>query len=126
MEDLFSAPDLLDRLEGLDAQALDDLPFGVIAMTTDGIVNAYNSAEASLSGLSPSRVIGLHFFTSVAPCTNNYLVAHRFETESALDLTIDYVFTLRMAPTRVHLRLLKDPDASRMYLVVRRRDDAAA
>ncbi|MFN3314236.1 MAG: PAS domain-containing protein [Hyphomonas sp.] len=126
MEDLFYAPDLLERLEGLDPDGLDSLPFGVVAMTTDGNVTGYNEAEASLSGLTPSRVIGRHFFTSVAPCTNNYLVAQRFETESALDLTIDYVFTLRMAPTPVHLRLLKHPDASRMYLVVRRRDDAAA
>lgn len=126
MEDLFGAPNLLDRLEGLNADGLDNLPFGVVAMTVDGTVSGYNAAEASLSGLTPSRVIGRHFFTSVAPCTNNYLVAQRFETETALDVTIDYVFTLRMAPTPVHLRLLKDPGASRMYLVVRRRDDVAA
>ncbi len=121
MDDLFRAPHLLERLESLPAGDLDVLPFGVIAMTPDGNVAAYNQAEASLSGLTAARVIGRHFFTSVAPCTNNYLVAHRFESEQTLDLTIDYVFTFRMAPRTVQLRLLKHPDASRMYLLVLRR-----
>ena len=121
MDNLFGAPDLLNRLEGLSADDLDVLPFGVIAMTPDGNVVAYNKEEASQAGLTATRVIGRHFFTSVAPCTNNYLVAHRFENEQTLDLTIDYVFTLRMAPTPVQLRLLKHPHAARMYLVVQRR-----
>lgn len=126
MENLFCVPELLKRLEGSNADDLDALPFGVIAMSTDGNVAAYNLAEASLSGLTPSRVIGRHFFTSVAPCTNNYLVAYRFETEETLDLTIDYVFTFRMAPIPVQLRLLKHPNAARMYLVVQRCSDHAA
>ncbi len=122
MDNLFRAPDLLERLEGLTAAGLDALPFGLIAMTPEGIVSAYNQAEASLSGLTPARVIGRHFFTSVAPCTYNYLVAHRFENEQTLDLTIDYVFTFRMVPMPVELRMLKHPDMGRMYLAVQRRE----
>jgi photoactive yellow protein len=67
-------------------------------------------------------VIGRKFFTEVAPCTNNFMVAHRFETEPELDDVIDYVFTFRLAPLKVHLRLLKRPGCPRMYLVVQRRD----
>lgn len=126
MSIMFSATDLLEQLEGMALAELDALPFGVIALTADGNVIAYNQAEASLSGLTAARVIGRHFFTSVAPCTNNYLVAQRFETEHMLDVTIDYVFTLRMAPTPVQLRLLKHPKASRMYLAVQRRNPHAA
>jgi hypothetical protein len=37
-----------------------------------------------------------------------------------LDAVIDYVFTLRMQPTKVKLRLLKQPGRRRMYLVVER------
>lgn len=120
------ADKLLDWLDNIPVATLDDLDFGVIGMTRDGTVAAYNRAEAKMSGLTPSRVIGRHFFTAVAPCTNNYLVAHRFEVEETLDETIDYVFTLRMAPKPVQLRLLKSPAAKHMFLVVRRRTAHAA
>lgn len=118
---VFSSPNLLDHLEKADAATLDALPFGLIAMDADGHVLAYNAAEAALSGLTPSRVIGRHFFSAVAPCANNYMVAQRFESEPELDEFIDYVFTLRMATTPVRLRLLKSGNAHRMYLAVERR-----
>jgi len=115
----FTDPDLLDRLEAADDAALDTAPFGVVAMTQDGTVSSYNLAESRLSGMTPARVIGRHFFSAVAPCTNNFMVAQRFETEPALDAIVDYVFTLRMQPTKVRLRLLRQP-GRRMYLVVER------
>jgi len=117
----FRDTDLLDRLEGMDDTALDSLPFGVIAMSEDGTVASYNVAESRLSGLTPSNVIGRNFFSSVAPCTNNLLVAHRFATEPALDAIIDYVFTFRIKPVGVKLRLLKQTARHRMYLAVERR-----
>jgi photoactive yellow protein len=117
----FGDATLLDWLEQASAEDLDQLGFGVVAMGPDGVVAAYNRTESALSGLTPSRVVGRHFFTSVAPCTNNHLVAQRFETETELDAVIDYVFTLRMAPTPVRLRLLRHPSARRLYLLVARR-----
>jgi photoactive yellow protein len=117
----FTQPGLIDLLEGLGDQALDNLSFGLIGMAMNGHVELYNKVESRLSGLSPSRVIGRHLFTQVAPCTNNYMIGHRFETEAELDATIDYVFTFRMAPTWVRLRLLKRPGARRTYLAVERR-----
>jgi len=114
----FAGHDLLDQLEGADDAALDALPFGVVAMDLDGVVTSYSAAESRLAGLSPANVIGRHFFSAVAPCTNNFMVAHRFETEASLDFVIDYVFTLRMRPTNVRLRLLKQPGRRRMYLIV--------
>lgn len=118
---VFSTSDIIFFLDACDFAAFDALSFGVIAMAFDGTVVAYNAAESALSGLTSARVIGRHFFSAVAPCTNNFMVAHRFETESDLDETIDYVFTLRMMPTPVRLRLLKRPGAARMYLLVERR-----
>lgn len=114
----FDDIDLYDQLmSSADAQ-LEDTSFGVVAMDTDHRVVMYNRTESTLSGLSPERVVGRHFFSEVAPCTNNFMVAHRFETEDDLDATIDYVFTLRMKPTPVQLRLLKRPDAARRFLLV--------
>jgi photoactive yellow protein len=116
----FTGSDLLDRLEKADDAALDTAPFGVVAMTEDGVVASYNVAESQLAGLTPAKVVGRHFFSAVAPCTNNFMVAQRFETEPVLDAVVDYVFTLRMQPTKVQLRLLKQPGRRRMYLVVER------
>jgi photoactive yellow protein len=117
---IFTDPDLLDRLEAADDATLDTAPFGVVAMTEDGDVTSYNAAESQLSGLTHAKVVRRHFFSAVAPCTNNFMVAYRFETEPELDDIIDYVFTLRMQPTKVRLRLLKQPGRRRMYLVVER------
>jgi photoactive yellow protein len=116
----FSDPGLLEWLEAADDAALDTAPFGVVAMTEDGVVTSYNAAESRLSGLPPAKVVGRHFFTAVAPCTNNFMVAHRFETEPTLDAVVDYVFTFRMLPTKVRLRLLKQRGGLRSYLVVER------
>ena len=117
----FSSADLFERCEQSDPGTIDTWPFGLVGMDLAGIVLVYNTIEANLSGLSASRVIGRDFFTAVAPCTNNYMVGHRFMIEPELDATIDYVFTFKMAPTPVRLRLLKRRDAKRMYLAVEKR-----
>jgi photoactive yellow protein len=115
----FDDADILAALTRLSAPELDELPFGGIAPPPDGMVSAYNRTESTMAGLSTDRVIGLNFFTDVAPCTNNYMVAGRFE-EPNLDDTIDYVFTLRMKPTPVKLRLLKSPASAQQYVLVQR------
>ena len=118
----FTAADLFDRLVAATPDELDRLPFGVVAMGPDFTVEQYNRAESELSGLTPTRVIGRNLFTSVAPCTNNFMVAHRYEAEPEIDAVIDYVFTFRMAPRKVRLRLLKRAGVARMYLAVEPRD----
>jgi len=114
----FDDIDLYDQLLSTSDADLQDTPFGVIALDAAHRVVFYNRTESTLSGLSTERVVGRHFFSEVAPCTNNFMVAHRFETEGELDATIDYVFTLRMKPTPVGLRLLARPDTARRFLLV--------
>ena len=120
----FTDVDLLSALQqGTDAD-LDALEFGVIGIDAAGVVRRYNALESRLAGLSPQRVLGHPFFTVVAPCMNNFMVAQRFEDAAAsgspLDATIDYVLTLRMRPVKVKLRLLSQPgDAMRYVLVLR-------
>jgi photoactive yellow protein len=75
--------------------------------------------EARWAGLRPASVIGKNFFTHVAPCTNNEIVAVPFLTAHRLDLVIKYVFTYRMIATEVRLRLLKRPSSPLMYLLVK-------
>lgn len=119
----FTDPELFARLEAASADpaVFDDLPFGLVGMDLDGTVFAYNRFEAECAGMSAERCVGLNFFTTIASCTNNYLVSGRFEDETVLDETIDYVFTLKMRPTRVQLRMLKAEPSEHQYLVIRRR-----
>ena len=121
----FSQPELLTQLLALDAAELDTLEFGVIGMGADTVVCDYNTLEAKLAGLSKDRVMGQPLFTVVAPCMNNFMVAQRFEDAAAagqaLDLTLDYVLTLRMRPVKVKLRLLASPRADRRFVLVNRK-----
>lgn len=114
----FAHADIGPALDTLDDAALDAVGFGVVRMSLDGRIEAYNGYESKLSGLSPSRVIGKHFFSEVAPCTNNFLVASRYEAAS-LDEQVPYVFTLRMRPRKVMLRLVKRDGSKWQYLLVR-------
>jgi len=121
----FSQPELLTQLLALDAAELDTLEFGVIGMGADTVVCDYNTLEAKLAGLSKDRVMGQPLFTVVAPCMNNFMVAQRFEDAAAagqaLDLTLDYVLTLRMRPVKVQLRLLAGPGGERRFVLVNRK-----
>ena len=111
-------------LEQLDQVGIDRLDFGTIGFDAAGVVGRYNAFESEAAGLAPARVLGQPLFTVVAPCMNNFLVAQRFEdaaaAHAALDVTIDYVLTLRMRPVKVKLRLLADPAASMRYVLVHR------
>ena len=110
----------IQDIDNASTDQLDALPFGVIGLGPDSNVETYSSTESKLAGLSPDRVLGKHFFTAVAPCMNNYMVAQRMEDEASLDATIDYVLTLRMRPTPVKLRMLKSPDVKRRYIMIQR------
>ena len=121
----FAQPEIFDALLGLDPAELDTLEFGVIGIGTDTVVRDYNALESKLAGLSKERVIGHPLFTVVAPCMNNFMVAQRFEDAAAagraLDLTLDYVLTLRMRPVKVQLRLLASPTVERRFVLVNRK-----
>ncbi len=123
MELTFDSVELVDQLESLTPAELDRLPFGLITMNRSGDVIAYNAFESARAGIDAKKVLGRNFFTSVGPCTNNYLIAQRFLDEDALDEYLDFVFTLRMAPTPVRLRMLARAGSDRQYLAVLNRDD---
>jgi photoactive yellow protein len=110
----------LAEIEAMSPADLDALPFGVIGLDAAGMVAVYSAAEARYAGLTRESVLGRHFYTAVAPCMNNALVAGRLEAEAALDVVIDYVLTFRMRPTRVKVRLLKAPGAPRQYILIQR------
>ena len=122
----FEDSGLLAGLESAPAGRIDDLGFGLIVMDRDGRVTGYNQAESKLAGLPVDEVVGRNFFVEVGPCTNNYLIAERFHDArdagaGDLDEQLDYVFTYRMSPTPVRLRLMAQAGSARQYLAVRLR-----
>jgi photoactive yellow protein len=108
------------ELEATDPDGLDALSFGVIGLDAAGLADRYNATEAHLAGLSPQKVLGRHFFETVAQCMNNYMVAQRFEDEPDLDEIVPFVLTLRMRPTPVRLRMLQSSGAERRYVLIQR------
>jgi len=120
----FQNTDIAEEIGVLSPGELDELDFGVIGFDRETLVRLYNAFESKAAGLSPDRVLGLPLFTVVAPCMNNFMVAHRFEEAAAagspLDETIDYVLTLRMRPVKVRLRLVAAPRMAMRYVLVHR------
>lgn len=117
----FDSHDLLVALESIPFGEFDDLSFGLIVMDRRGDVVSYNAFESVRAAIPRERVLGRNFFESVAPCTNNYLIARRYFDEPDLDDFLDFVFTVRMAPTPVRLRMLARAGSAVQYLAVRSR-----
>ena len=120
----FQSESLATYLLNASPQELDELDFGLIGFDKEGLVRQYNAYESKAAGLSLERVLNHPLFTVVAPCMNNFLVAQQFvdaeEAQQPLDITVDYVLTLRMRPIKVKLRLLSAPDAGMRYVLVHR------
>jgi photoactive yellow protein len=120
----FGQPGLIEHLDALSDAELDAVAFGVIGFDAESIVRRYGAFESRSSGLALDRVLGRPLFSVVAQCMNNYLVAQRFEDAAAagvaLDVTIDYVLTLRVRPIDVRLRLLAKPGIAMRYVLIER------
>ena len=114
----------LDHLASLTPEQLDALPFGVIQVDDTGVVKLYNRYESQLSGIAAAAVIGRHFFTQIAPCTNNRLLYGRFRdgvVAGQFDATIPYTFTYKLRPTNVFIRLVRHTPSGTNWILVKRR-----
>jgi photoactive yellow protein len=86
-------------------------------MNYKGIVTAYNSTISDIGGISKENAMGKNFFTQVAPCTNNFMVAEKYQ-QDLLDEEIPYMFTYITQPTPVILRLLKGKKGNQYLLAI--------
>ncbi len=116
----FTDPSMSRLLDGLNEAQLDEVPFGVVGLSAENVVECYNAHESQYGGLSRDSVHNRPFFTEIAPCMNNYLVAERFEEQAPLDITMPYVLTYRMRPTPVRLRLLHGLGSPRRWVLIHR------
>ncbi len=118
MNNEFDSPGILEWLDEQPNEILDNVNFGVVKMNKSGTVVFYNKAEALITGVKSENTIGKHFFTQVAPCTNNFLVAEKFNNTN-LDEQVQYIFTYVTQPIPVILRLLKG-DCDNQYMLVKK------
>lgn len=116
----FSDPNVLDWLEAQTNEQLDDALFGVVRMTLDGKVVAYCKSESHITGISPDYAAGKYYFSQIAPCANNVMVAAKY-AQPELDEELDYILTYVCDPVRVRLRLLKSPRSRYQYFLVNRK-----
>jgi photoactive yellow protein len=100
----FNAFDL-EKIQQLHGAELDTAPFGVIVVDRAGTILEYNAYERSMAGLGSRNVIGLNFFTDVAPCTAIRDFQGRFgefltSNETSIE-PFEFVFTFPSGPVRV-------------------------
>ena len=113
---------LAEPLTIVPAEVFEGLPFGVIRLAGDGIVEAYNDTEARLAKRPAASVIGKHFFNEVAPCTNVRAFAGRLAAmrARAVPATERFAFVFRLPWTSavVKLALTYDPTTDRAVAIV--------
>ncbi len=118
MNNEFDSNDILEWLDEQPDEILDNLNFGLVKMSRTGTVVFYNKEEELITGVKRENSIGKHFFTQVAPCTNNFLVAEKY-SKATLDEQVQYIFTYVTQPIPVQLRLLKG-EGDNQYMLVKK------
>lgn len=67
----FETPKLAQAVENLSSAEIDQLPFGAIKLDRSGAITFISQRERELSGRGDRPVIGLDFFTTIAPGMDN-------------------------------------------------------
>lgn len=112
----------LERIDRMDVEELDALPFGAIRLDRDGNILSYNMTESRLTGRDPKRVMGRNFFRDVAPCTNVQAFAGRFRDGVAkkdMHVIFPYRFDFQMAPRDVTVTLFYSRQTDTAWVFVR-------
>ena len=117
------APEKTERLDDLDDEALDELPYGVVGLDVDGRITRYNLAEARLARLDRQAVLGESFFVRVAPCTATDAFqgrVQRFLAGSDASDAFAYFFDFRFGGQEVQVELTRGGRQAAVYLLINR------
>jgi photoactive yellow protein len=120
----FITPEFLQSLPSLSRVEADAQIFGLIKVNDVGLILLFNKVESELASIPVAQAEGKNFFTQVAPCTNNRLFYGRFKdgvAQNQLDVEFDYIFTYRMRPTQVKIRLYRHLPSQTNYVFVLRK-----
>lgn len=115
---------VLNNIDKIDQSNADKMPFGVTQVDKDGYIklyNAYNREE--FADFKGKDVTGKNYFTEVAPCANNFMFSGRFKRgieNGNLDTVFDYLFTYKLAPTKVSVHLYGDDKTGTYWIFVKK------
>lgn len=112
------------KVDRMDDAELDELPFGVLCLDTNGTILRYNLAESTMARLDRNDVIGRDFFTEVAPCARTDAFEGRFrrhvQAGSQELVRFPYLFDFKFGAQHVDIELFSVPGSRRHYLLVNR------
>ena len=119
----FGNDNIENTLANMKDGDLDQLAFGAIQLDGNGKILQYNAAEGDITGRNPNSVIGKHFFTDVAPCTDSKEFRGRFEEgvkSGEMNTMFEYVFDYQMKPTKVKVHMKKALVGNSFWIFVKR------
>ena len=120
----FADAETLAKLPNMSTEELDELKFGVIRVSSEGVIESYNRYESQIGGFAPREVIGKNFFTQIAVCTNNDIFFGSYQTgieEGDLNMMFQYTFTYKIAPTNVRVHLYTHPESKTHWVLVQKK-----
>ena len=106
----------------LPLDALDSQPFGIIRLSSRGIVLSYNRYEQHKARRPPESVIGKNFFREVAPCTRLKEFYGRFLDGVArrdLNTTFGFVFAMPHGERHVDICLFYKASDDSVWVLIR-------
>lgn len=107
---------ILGNLSRADADSCD---FGVIQLDDAGNVVMVNKYQSNLGGVPVPQFEGKHWFTKIAPCTNNGLIYGTFKkgvAAGSMNVIMPYTFTFKMKPTNVRLHFYRDQASGKNFV----------
>lgn len=116
---------LLHAADGMTAEELDGLPYGMIQLDATGRILKYNAVESRLASLSQAETIGKQFFTEVAPCTKVQEFHGRFRegvVRESLDTTFQFHFAFKQHPRDVTVRLFYSKRTRSVWVMISDRE----
>ena len=119
----FGKDDIENVLGKMSDKQINELAFGAIQLDANGKILTFNAAEATITGVNASGVIGKNFFKDVAPCTNTSKFKGLFDAgvkQDNLNTMFEYVFDYNMAPTKVKIHMKKAILGGSYWIFVKR------
>jgi photoactive yellow protein len=116
---------LLEAADTMSSSELDQLPYGMIQLDTNGRILRFNSVESRLASLPQQQQIGRHFFTEVAPCTKVQEFYGRFKEgviREELDTSFQFHFAFKQNPRDVTVRLFYSKRTRSVWVMVSDRE----
>ncbi|MCA3006092.1 MAG: hypothetical protein LW650_12875 [Planctomycetaceae bacterium] len=119
----FVPPEVFSAVGSLTRADIDAFDFGAIKLDDAGKVLLVNRYQSDLGGVAVPNFEGKHYFTQIAPCTNNGLFFGAFRKGVAannLNIVFSYTFTFKLKPTNVRVHMFRDPSSKSNWIFVQR------